>query len=265
MEAKLKANITPECTIGQICVYARKSIYQEEGDVTPFQPAQGDLSPHLSAHPRRSTTETAARTHQKHIRKVHEKQQRDTKTQQSSAMLALISVGLGAPRKTSLSLPNESSPTKFCLFVIFLQPHHCQAMPTRRSQPQQCHLKVGTDFTGLNSPLLALWGLQIPVTHVFACDNDPPVQRFVMTVMKPKLMLNDIRHRYVESMPKVDYFHVSPPCISFSSQARRPGDVDGLDGPRDFLFDYSLSYIKIHTPKLVTFEQVSSITRKKHT
>ena len=123
-------------------------------------------------------------------------------------------------------------------------------MPLLRRQP----LKVGTDFTGLNSPLLALWGLQIPVTHVFACDNEPAVMRFLMAVMKPKLMLDDIRHRCVESMPKVDYFHFSPPCISFSSQGCRPG----ADDPRDLLFDYSLSYIKIHTPKLVTLEQAST-------
>ena len=31
------------------------------------------------------------------------------------------------------------------------------------------------------------------------------------------------------------------------------------------MFDYSLSYIEIHTPKLVTLEQVSTITHKKHT
>ncbi|CAK0862796.1 unnamed protein product [Prorocentrum cordatum] len=124
-------------------------------------------------------------------------------------------------------------------------------------------IRLGTDFTGLNAPLLALWQLGVPVDHVFSCDKDPAVQRFNAAAMPAQHLYDDIEQRDHSLVPEVDYYHFSPPCQSFSAEGVAGRPVEG-DDARDTLFRHSLAYIANRTPKLVTYEMVPNIKIKQH-
>ncbi|CAK0800707.1 unnamed protein product [Prorocentrum cordatum] len=134
---------------------------------------------------------------------------------------------------------------------------------TLRVHALMVKIRLGTDFTGLNAPLLALWQLGVPVDHVFSCDKEPAVQRFNAAAMPAQHLYDDIEQRDHSLVPEVDYYHFSPPCQSFSAEGVAGRPVEG-DDARDALFRHSLAYIANRTPKLVTYEMVPNIKIKQH-
>jgi hypothetical protein len=71
-------------------------------------------------------------------------------------------------------------------------------------------LSVGTDCSGMEAPIQALQNMQIPIDHVFSCDNCPKVVSTIKANHQPKQFFNDIKERNNEvagrfSMPIVQY------------------------------------------------------------
>jgi hypothetical protein len=54
---------------------------------------------------------------------------------------------------------------------------------------------VGTDCSGIETPLMALRNLNLPVRHVFSCDNDPNVKKVILANFKPEVFFDDISQR----------------------------------------------------------------------
>ena len=117
---------------------------------------------------------------------------------------------------------------------------------------------VGSDFTGLNAPVLALrmLGLGPMFTEKFVSDNYPPCQRMLQEHFpEVQVFYGDVKNREVESMPQVDVYITSFPCQPFSRAGRQNGRAD----PRGKLVDRSLEYIKRKLPLALVLENVSAL------
>ena len=81
-------------------------------------------------------------------------------------------------------------------------------------------LSVGTDCSGMEAPIQALQNMQIPIDHVFSCDNCPKVVSTIKANHQPKQFFNDIKERNNEVAPYVDLYVAGFPCQSFSTAYR---------------------------------------------
>ena len=125
--------------------------------------------------------------------------------------------------------------------------------PTRGS-----HFTVGSDFAGLNIPVLALHmcGLGRFFTETFASDKHPPCQRMITEHFPGiEIMYGDVADRKVEKMKQVDLYFSTFPCQPFSYAGRQLGEND----PRGRLVHKSLEYVQRHRPRIVILENVASL------
>lgn len=115
-------------------------------------------------------------------------------------------------------------------------------------------IRIGSDFTGLDTPYWAFRRLQLPCRHVFACDCDPSSLK-VLQFLQPEKIYTDVRERDIASMPPVDLFSFGPPCQPYSPQGKRQRD----DCELGQLGIFSLAYIMRRKPPMVLMEQVPSV------
>lgn len=115
-------------------------------------------------------------------------------------------------------------------------------------------IRVGSDFSGLDTAYWALRRLQIPFRHVFACDCNG-VSLKVLKWLQPEIVFPDVTSRDLASIPAVDLFTFGPPCQSYSRQGNRQGSAC----EQGQLGVFSLSYILHRRPKIALMEQVPDI------
>ena len=113
-------------------------------------------------------------------------------------------------------------------------------------------LKVGTDFAGMETPILALGKLGLRHKHLWSCEILPAAQRFIKRIMQPQHLYRNALTRKVARMPYVHILFSGPPCQAFSMQSKRLGLLD----PRGSLVDATLAYIEYHKPAMVILENV---------
>ena len=82
-------------------------------------------------------------------------------------------------------------------------------------------LRVGTDFSGLEAPLIALYFLLvrcgIELDHEFSCDNMPACQRMIAHCHNPAVLYASVQNRDVFAMSKVDLYLAGFPCQAYST------------------------------------------------
>ncbi|CAJ1418007.1 unnamed protein product [Effrenium voratum] len=115
-------------------------------------------------------------------------------------------------------------------------------------------IRLGSDFSGLDTPYWALQRLQVPCRHVFSCDCEPASLK-VLHFLQPEIVYTDVRARNVQEAPDVDLFCFGPPCQSYSRQGKRQFD----DCELGCLGLHSLAYIIYHKPRLILMEQVPDV------
>ena len=119
---------------------------------------------------------------------------------------------------------------------------------------------VGTDCSGMDTPLVALRRLGIEFTHVFSCDSDPQVKQFIMDNMKPQIYYDDITKRQLEATPSVFLYALGFPCQPFSTAGLQLGEKD----PRGNIFQYGFQYISVKRPGVFILENVKGIFAPDH-
>ena len=67
-------------------------------------------------------------------------------------------------------------------------------------------IKVGTDCSGLEAPILALKGAGIKYRHVFACDNNKDARTTIEANSKPELFYDNVENRDNNFVPTVDIY-----------------------------------------------------------
>ena len=78
-------------------------------------------------------------------------------------------------------------------------------------------LRVATDFSGIDTPLIALQKLHVPYHHLFSCDNSRVAQKVLKTCHNADTLYRDVRERDVANMAQVDLFVFGWPCQPFST------------------------------------------------
>ena len=63
-------------------------------------------------------------------------------------------------------------------------------------------LRIGTDCSGLETPLMALLNLGVVFAHIFACDCDKYVKRTIKSNFPPEKIYDDITTRNNKNTPK---------------------------------------------------------------
>jgi len=116
-------------------------------------------------------------------------------------------------------------------------------------------LKIGTDFSGIGSPEVALKNLGIEIEHVFACDVDKYAKKSFLEIHKPKIFFDDITKRNHGSIERLDMYFAGFPCQAFSSAGKRKG----FDDVRGTLFFDTAEFIRINRPKVFVLENVKGL------
>jgi hypothetical protein len=119
-------------------------------------------------------------------------------------------------------------------------------------------LRLGTDFSGIDTPTWAFKVLSVNVDHVFTCEKLPATAK-IATHLEVKYKYSDIVDR--PDPPDVDLFIFGPPCQSFSKGSKKLGTEDPPNGT---LTLRSLQYIVEHKPPMILMEQVPAILQEKH-
>ena len=127
------------------------------------------------------------------------------------------------------------------------------AQPVARDLRVPRLLRVGTDFTGIDMPMLALKELGVPFKYMFACDTSAHCRNLVEACHAPEHMYENIIERETEATPAVDLYCWAAPCQSFSLA----GTGRGVQDPRGVLAKFSLRYIAKHRPRLTIMDWVS--------
>ena len=114
-------------------------------------------------------------------------------------------------------------------------------------------LRVGTDCSGIDSPLLALKHLNIPFNYIFASELDRHLRKNIINTYNPELIFNDITTRKHYLLPQVDLYICGFPCQTFSSL----GNLGGLN--KSPIFYHCIETIKYTKPKYFILENVKNI------
>jgi len=78
-------------------------------------------------------------------------------------------------------------------------------------------LRVGTDCSGIEAPIVALKELGVPISHEFSSETDSNCVKMIQANFAPKLLFGDIQKRDIRQVPDIDLYVCGFPCQPFSS------------------------------------------------
>lgn len=116
-------------------------------------------------------------------------------------------------------------------------------------------MKVGTDFSGIGAPEMALKYLGIDFKSMFACEIDKYARQSFKQLHNPKTIYNDITKRNHKEVEQLDLYVAGFPCQSFSMAGKRKG----FDEARGTLFFNVAEFIKDNQPKTFILENVKGL------
>ena len=114
---------------------------------------------------------------------------------------------------------------------------------------------IGTDFSGIGAPEMALKYLGIDFESVFACEIDKYARQSFEQLHKPKTFYNDITTRNHKEVEQLDLYVAGFPCQAFSMAGKRKG----FEEARGTLFFNVAEFIKINQPKVFVLENVKGL------
>eukprot|EP00438_Fugacium_kawagutii_P000048 Skav202749 [mRNA] locus=scaffold3516:15161:16726:+ [translate_table: standard] len=119
-------------------------------------------------------------------------------------------------------------------------------------------LRVGTDCSGVDSPVHALMAMGVSFNHVFSCENAwAPRQVIAANTMPTQDLFNDVHSKY-DVVPFVDLYVAGFSCKPFSMLHF---GTKLLEEPEAEVFFSVLRRIKLLQPPAFVLENVAGISR----
>jgi len=116
-------------------------------------------------------------------------------------------------------------------------------------------LRVGTDCSGIEAPIVALKQLGVPFTHEFSSEVDRHCVTTIRANFEPKIIFNDMTKRNVKDVPDIDLYVCGFPCQPFSVAGKR----DGVRDPRGTIFWECVKVIRHKRPMVFVLENVKGL------
>jgi len=116
-------------------------------------------------------------------------------------------------------------------------------------------MKIGTDFSGIGAPEMALKYLGIDFDSIFACEIDKYARQSFEQLHNPLTFYNDITTRNHKEVQQLDLYVAGFPCQSFSMAGKRKG----FEETRGTLFFNVAEFIKENQPKTFILENVKGL------
>jgi len=116
-------------------------------------------------------------------------------------------------------------------------------------------LRVGTDCSGVESPIVALLLLKVNVIHAWSCDNDAKVKNLILKYYKPDVFYDNIFERNHNLLPDIDLYVCGFCCQSFSVIGKR----EGFSSPTGLIFFECKKVIQAKKPKYFILENVYGV------
>lgn len=116
-------------------------------------------------------------------------------------------------------------------------------------------LKIGTDCSGTDAPIIALRKLNIPFYHEFSSEIDENCIKTIHANCKPKIIFKDLKKRKKKQIPDIDLYICGFPCQSFSNAGKRTG----FNSENGSIFFECYKLIKYKKPKYFILENVKGL------
>lgn len=116
-------------------------------------------------------------------------------------------------------------------------------------------LRVGTDCSGMEAPIVALTNLGVPFTHEFSSEVDKHCIATIKANFHPKIIFEDMTKRHLKDIPDMDLYVCGFPCQPFSIAGKR----DGTRDPRGTVFWECLRVIQHKRPMMFVLENVQGL------
>jgi DNA (cytosine-5)-methyltransferase 1 len=120
---------------------------------------------------------------------------------------------------------------------------------------QKRPLRIGTDCSGIEAPIVALQQLKIPFVHEFSSEIDKYCISTIKANFNPKIIFGDMKQRKLKDIPDIDMYVCGFPCQPFSIAGKR----DGIHNPRGTIFWECLRVIKYKKPIIFVLENVKGL------
>ena len=118
-------------------------------------------------------------------------------------------------------------------------------------------MRVATDCSGIEAPLVALQQLGVPYEHVFSSEICPTARKQLLANHAPQILYDDVTKRDNHNAPAVDLYVAGWPCQGNSTLGKRLG----LSDPRTRVVRSLLEYIHLKRPTVVILENVANALR----
>ena len=116
-------------------------------------------------------------------------------------------------------------------------------------------LKIGTDCSGIEAPIVALQQMKIPFSHEFSSEIDKHCISTIKANFNPKIIFGDMKQRKLKDIPDIDLYVCGFPCQPFSIAGKRYG----INDPRGTIFWECLRVIKYKKPIIFILENVKGL------
>jgi len=120
-------------------------------------------------------------------------------------------------------------------------------------------LKVGTDYSGMETPLIALQLLQVPHRHLFSSEICPRIRSVIAEKFAPERLFEDALARRAAELPKrLDLYVAGFPCQVFSVLNANTGNHRSPAQPLKH-FHACVRAIETSKPKVFILENVPGL------
>ena len=122
-------------------------------------------------------------------------------------------------------------------------------------------VRLGTDFGGMDTPVIALKTLGYTVQHVFNSEKNCSCIKLSKEITSPdcEVRYKNITDRQADTVPKCDLYVAGIPCVPWCAGGNQEG-LDDKDGP---LWMDAITYIKTKLPKAAVLECAPTLLQHK--